>query len=158
MTEPDDNRLDQDKSEPEAQSSQEQLPSLSETDLLGIRIAELENIVNQYKDQLLRKAAEFENYKKRTENDYGSIVKFSNEELIIKLLPVLDDFERFVKALQKSGDEPGKAGQESAFAKGMELILSKFKNIMEKQGVKHFDVLGKPFDPLIHDALMQIPR
>ena len=68
-----------------------QLPELTDLDLLSSKVTELEAAVNQYKDQLLRKAAEFENYKKRTENDYASLVKFSNEDLVLKLLPVLDD-------------------------------------------------------------------
>jgi len=74
-----------------------QLPELTELDMLSAKIAELENNLAQCKDQLLRKAAEFENFKKRVENDFASIVKFSNEDLILKLIPVLDDFERSLK-------------------------------------------------------------
>ena len=118
------------------------------------KITELEHVVNQFKDQLLRKAAEFENYKKRVENDYASIVKYSNEELIVKFLPVLDDFERSMKALQANSSD----GNDSSFVKGFELIYNKFKKILETQGVKHFDVVGKPFDPQLHDALMQLPN
>ena len=144
-----------------------QLPELTEVDMLSTKIAELENNLAQFKDQLLRKAAEFENYKKRVENDFASIVKFSNEDLILKLLPVLDDFERSLKAA--GGPEPGagarasgaaaiEPAQESSFRRGVELIYTKFRKILETQGVRPMDVVGKPFDPHMHDALLQVPR
>ncbi len=139
-----------------------QLPELTEVDMLSSRIVELENSANQMKDQLLRKAAEFENYKKRVESDYTAIVRLSNEELISKLLPVLDDFERSLKALKAAGEkgpaEKGKSpeGSENALLRGMELIYTKLFKLLELQGVKHFEVLGRPFDPQLHDALMQV--
>lgn len=131
-------------------------PQASEQSELTAKIAELEKGIDQFRDQLLRKAAEFENYKRRVENDYSSVVKFSNEDLIIKLLPVLDDFERSMKAQQERVSPGG--SNDSSFAKGFELIYNKFKKILETQGVRHFEVIGKPFDPQIHDALMQMPR
>ncbi|MBI1804121.1 MAG: nucleotide exchange factor GrpE [Ignavibacteriae bacterium] len=132
-----------------------QIPELTEMDMLGQKITELENSISQYKDQLLRKAAEFENYKKRVENDYSSLVKFSNEDLILKLIPVIDDFERSLKARSTAGELKG---EEESFMRGVELIYSKFKRILESQGVKTFESVGKPFDPNYHDALMQVPR
>jgi molecular chaperone GrpE len=137
-----------------------QIPELSEIDMLSARVAELEKSVGQYKDQLLRKAAEFENYKKRVENDYASIVKFSNEDLILKLLPVVDDFERSFRMTRGAGDEqdsPTRAS-EGSLRRGMELIYEKLKRILEAQGARPFDSLGKPFDPHLHDALLQVPR
>ena|SRR6267378_1185711 len=144
-----------------------QLPELTELDMLSAKIAELENNLAQCKDQLLRKAAEFENFKKRVENDFASIVKFSNEDLILKLLPVLDDFERSLKAV--GGAEPAagarapgavaiEPAQESSFRRGVELIYNKFRKILEAQGVRTMEVVGKPFDPHLHDALLQVPR
>ena len=151
MQETNDNKMEN--QGPEAQHQPLQIPELTELDMLSAKIAELEQGVTQYKDQLLRKAAEFENYKKRTENDYGSIIKYSNEDLISKLLPVVDDFERSLKALQKN-----KPAADDVFARALELIYNKLLKILEAQGVKHFEVLGLPFDPQLHDALMQIPR
>src|ERR1700690_2068577 len=89
----------------EQQDTPKQIPELTDMDMLSSKIVELESAVNQFKDQLLRKAAEFENYKKRTETDYASIIRFSTEELIGKLLPVLDDFERSLKAKQGSNSQ-----------------------------------------------------
>lgn len=133
-----------------------QLPELSEVDMLSSKIVELEATINQSRDQLLRKAAEFENYKKRVENDSLSLMKFFSEELIVKLLPVIDDFERSMKANKQNASSEN--SNESSFMKGMELIHAKFKKLLESQGVKHFEVVGKPFDPELHDALLLVPR
>ena len=127
---------------------------MSDLDLLSGKITDLENSAIQFKDQLLRKAAEFENYKKRVENDYASMIRFSNEDLITKLLPVLDDFERSLKA--SKGNETQSSG--NVFMKGIEHIYNKLKKTLETQGLKHFEVLGKPFDPQLHDALLQMPK
>jgi len=151
MQETNDNKMENQGAESHNQPLQ--IPELTELDMLSAKIGELEQSISQYKDQLLRKAAEFENYKKRTENDYGSIIKYSNEDLISKLLPVVDDFERSLKALQKN-----KPAGDDIFAKALELIHNKLVKILEAQGVKHFEVLGLPFDPQLHDALMQLPR
>ena len=132
-----------------------QLPELSEIDMLSSKVQELESSVNYYKDQLLRKAAEFDNFKKRTENDYTGLIRYSTEDLIMKLLPVLDDFERSMKAYRALPVEQQTAG---AFMEGVELIYTKFKRMLDAQGVKPFEVVGKPFDPHLHDALMQTPR
>ena len=138
-----------------AQETPMQLPELTEVDMLSSKITELENSVNQYKDQLLRKAAEFENYKKRVENDFASIIKSASEDMIVRLIPVLDDFERSLKA-QKPISEI--KGDEENFLRGVEMIYAKFRKILESQGVKSFESLGKPFDPHYHDALLQIPN
>ena len=135
-----------------------------EAEVLRKKIDELEKFVSQLKDQLLRKAAEFDNYKKRSENDYASMLKFFNEELIVELLPVLDDFERSMKVHEQSeksqpAAEPNQENNSSDdYRRGVELIFNKLTKILESQGIKHFEVVGKPFDPYFHDALMQTPR
>jgi len=133
------------------QNTPNQLTELSSVDLLSSKVIELENNINQYKDQLLRKAAEFENYKRRIENDSANIIKFANEDLIEKLLPVLDDFERSFNAIKDTGSES------ESFIKGVELIYNKFKRVLDLQGVKPLDAIGKPFDTELHDALLQMP-
>jgi molecular chaperone GrpE len=127
----------------------------SEPDTMRKEIADLESVVGLLKDQLLRKAAEFENYRKRVENENESFRKYAGESVITKILPVLDDFERSMKAHQAAGQ---KQVDDGGFMRGMELILNKLKRILELQGLKHFDVVGKPFDPEYHDALMQVHR
>ena len=156
----------------EQNMEQQEIPEPGEVEALKKKLAELELSATQFKDQLLRKAAEFENYKKRVENDYTNTVKYSNEELILSLLPVLDDFYRSLRMKEKggnttasqseggspqSGAESG-LGNGSDFARGIELIYTKLLKILEDEGVRQFDSIGKPFDPGYHDALMQIPR
>ena len=117
---------------------------------LQARVTELEQGVNQYKDQLLRKAAEFENYKRRTESDYASMIRYSTEEMITKLLPVLDDFERFMKT-----GAAGSGSDEGSFFRGAELIFAKFKKLLDTHGVTEMEVIGKPFNPELHDPLRE---
>jgi len=130
-------------------------------------VAKLEQSLAQAKDQVLRKAAEFENYKKRMESETGVVIRFANEDMLLRLLPVLDDFERSFKALGKT--PPGSAGSQEpsgieagqnqgAFLTGIEIIYGKFKKILEQSGLVAFDSSGQPFNPELHDALLQVPR
>jgi len=146
------NVLDQNTLTPE-ESANRDLPvaDKSPTELLTERVEELNKQVLQLKDQLLRKAAEFENYKRRTENDVASFAKFAAENIITALLPILDDFSRSLKnGKEKMGDDP--------FYKGIELIYQKFLKILEAQGLKTMAVVGKEFNVNFHDALLQVPR
>lgn len=115
------------------------------------RITELESQAAQLKDQLLRKAAEFDNYKRRTENDFATLSRFVAENTLTQLLPVLDDFARSLKSgKDKLGDDP--------FYKGIEMVQQKFLKVLEAQGLKAMDAVGKEFSVEFHDALMQMPR
>jgi molecular chaperone GrpE len=123
----------------------------SEIETLKARITELEKSLELYKDQLLRKAAEFENFKKRMENEYLNVTRFANEALITEILPVIDDLTRSLKA--------GKARRElGAFYKGVELIHSKLMKVLEARGLKPIEALGEQFDVEYHEALMQMPK
>jgi molecular chaperone GrpE len=151
--------------EPEKKESEELLPAEvpqevqppapteppSEIEILKAKIAELEKSVELYKDQFLRKAADFENFKKRTESDYLNMASYANEALITEILPVIDDLTRSLAA--------GKARREfGAFYKGVELIYTKLMKILEARGLKPIEALGKEFNVDFHEALMQMPR
>jgi molecular chaperone GrpE len=112
------------------------------------RIAELEQEINEYKDRILRKAAEFENYKRRTENDQLNLFKYAAEGFIIKLLPVIDDFERSLQHIENSKDI-------DAVKEGIYLVYEKFRKLLEDQGVAKIDAVGMPFDVHYHEAIMQ---
>jgi molecular chaperone GrpE len=123
----------------------------SEIESLKAKIAELEKSVELYKDQFLRKAADFENFKKRTENDYLNMTSYANEALIADILPVIDDLARSLAA--------GKARREfGAFYKGVELIQAKLMKILEARGLKPIEALGQEFNVDYHEALMQMPK
>jgi molecular chaperone GrpE len=117
----------------------------------AMRLAEAEKQVEYYKDLLLRKVAEFDNYRRRSENESASILRYGKSDALQGLLPVIDDFERSLK-LSKDTRES------EAFAKGVELIYQKLQKYLDTQGIKQIDSLGKEFDVHYHDALLQIPR
>ncbi len=101
-------------------------------------------------DRLLRLQAECENIRKRFDRDRQEFVKFANEGLIAELLTVLDDLERTVGLAQaKHEDLP-------AFLKGVEIILAHLYEMLKKNGVVPISAHGKPFDPHVHEALMQV--
>lgn len=142
------NNHEQEQSSNEAQKPSEEK---SEAAVLSEKTAELEKQCAQLKDQLLRKAAEFDNYKRRTENDFASLTKFAAENIITQLVPVLDDFNRSLKSIKEKAEN-------DSFYKGIELIYAKFLKVLEAQGLKTMDVVGKEFNVDVHDALMQMPR
>ncbi len=112
------------------------------------KIALLEQEINQYKELALRKAAEFENYKRRTENDQLNLLKYAAESLIIKLLPTIDDFERSLEHMNEETDV-------QKIKEGVQLIYNKFVKTLDDQGVKKMESIGKPFSVEFHEALMQ---
>ena len=104
-----------------------------------------------YKDQLFRKAAEFENFKRRTESETMTFMKFAGENIISQFLPVLDDLTRSLSSgKEKYENDP--------FYKGIELINAKFSKVLESQGLKKMETVGTMFNVDFHDALMQVPR
>lgn len=108
------------------------------------------------KERYIRLAAEFDNFRKRTARQYAEIVKNANEELILELLGVLDDFQR---ALESTGSDnnDGQLGEGGNFLEGMKLIYEKLLAALKRRGVKPMEVLGEPFDPVYHEAVMQSP-
>jgi molecular chaperone GrpE len=117
-------------------------------EIIDQRIYELEQELNDYKDRLLRRAAEFENYKRRTENDQQILFKFASEPFIKKLLPVIDDFDRSLQHIDNSKEI-------DAVKEGIHLVYDKFKKLLEEQGVVKIEAVGKPFDVHYHEAIMQ---
>ncbi len=113
-------------------------------------IKTLENEVANYKDLMLRKAAEFENFKRRTENEQLNLLKYAAESLIIKLLPTIDDLERSLSHMSEETDI-------QKIKEGIQLIYNKFMKTLDEQGVKKIESIGKPFNFEYHEALMQRP-
>lgn len=114
------------------------------------KIKQLENEVAELKDKLLRKAAEFENYKRRTENDQLNLLTYAAESFIQRLLPVVDDFERSLQHINE-------AQEVDAIKKGLKLIYDKFMKVLDDQGVKKMESVGRPFNVEYHEALLQRP-
>lgn len=100
--------------------------------------------------RLLRFQADFDNFKKRVEKEKAEYVKYANQELIEKLLTVVDDLER---ALASASDDA--AGE--PLLEGIKLIESKLKDILDKAGLQEVQALGQQFDPHYHEAVMTAP-
>ena len=128
--------------------SSEEAESISESVESVEKINELESKIMELQDLLLRKAAEFENYKRRTENDQMNLLSYAAESFIIKLLPVVDDFERSLKHINDAKDT-------GSIREGIKFMYDKLLKILNDQGVKKMEVVGKPFNVAFHDALMQ---
>jgi molecular chaperone GrpE len=99
-------------------------------------------------ERFLRLAAEFDNYKKRTNREFGEVVKTANIRLLRELVEIIDNFER---ALSHNGAE----NDGDAYRKGVELIYNQLADLLEKERVTAIDSVGQPFDPVYHEAMMQ---
>lgn len=115
-----------------------------EKDPLDAALTEIQNL----KEQMLYKQAEFENYRKRTIKEKAELILNGGEKTITAILPVLDDFER---ALADKTDDP------KAIKEGMELIFHKFVKTLEGLGVKKIDTADKDFDVDFHEAIAMVP-
>lgn len=101
-------------------------------------------------DKYLRLYAEFENYKRRTSAERLELFKTANQEVLVALLPVLDDFERALKSMQQATDI-------AAVKEGVDLVSNKLKNILQQKGLKAMESVGKSFDSDYHEAITKIP-
>ncbi|WP_417935088.1 nucleotide exchange factor GrpE [Flagellimonas eckloniae] len=111
---------------------------------------QLREDVAKEKDKFLRLFAEFENFKKRTSKERMELFKTAGQEVIVSLLPVLDDFDRALKEISKSKDKE--------MVKGVELINNKLKETLKGKGLEEVEVgAGDVFDAEVHDAITQIP-
>lgn len=114
------------------------------------KIKSLEEAVQQEKDKFLRLFAEFENYKKRTAKERLEMYKTAGQEVLVSLLPVLDDFDRALGQLAKLEDQ-------SMFS-GITLINNKLKDTLVSKGLEPFEVkIGDSFNADFHEAVTQIP-
>ncbi|RPI66857.1 MAG: nucleotide exchange factor GrpE, partial [Ignavibacteriales bacterium] len=122
----------------------------NEIDQKDLRIAELEKETAELRDRFLRKVAEFENYKRRNENDQLNLLKYSAASFLTRLLPVIDDFERSLEHIEDAKDI-------NAIKEGLKLIYGKLKKALDDEGVQKIEAVGKPFDVNFHEAIMQRP-
>ena len=109
-----------------------------------------EELLAEEKDRYIRLFAEFENYKKRTAKEKMDFFQYANQDMMISMLGVLDDFERALKEMAKNANE--------ADLQGVELIYQKFRNKLTEKGLKPMEVnAGEDFNVDFHEAITQIP-
>ncbi|MCF8241289.1 MAG: nucleotide exchange factor GrpE [Melioribacteraceae bacterium] len=112
------------------------------------KIESLHKEIALLNDSLLRKVAEFENYKRRSESEQINLIKYAAEPFIKSVLGVYDDLGRSISHI---GDEKSIDGVKS----GLKLVYDKFTKVLSEQGVKRIESKGEPFDFNLHEALMQ---
>lgn len=138
----DEQQLDPVEAAPEAAVAGEEAPNLDEA------LHAMEAEVAELKNQLLRKSADFDNYRKRMQREKEEFAAYANRELLLDIVPIIDDFERAIKSSEESHDF-------DAFHNGIVMIEKQFTQMLERKWrLKRFDSVGEEFDPQRHEAMM----
>ena len=128
--------------------AEEQVEEVSQEEILLAKVEELEKANAELKDQMLRRQAELENYKKRLIRDKEEAIQFSNENLIKDLLGFLDNMDRALAAAKNGGDLNG-------LVEGFEMTRDQLLSTLDRNwGLKAIESVGKEFDPSLHEACM----
>ncbi len=140
-----------DKHEEEVKDIQENTPENNEETQENVTVEPTaEELLAEEKDRYIRLYAEFENYKKRTQKEKMEFFQYANQDLMISMLAILDDFERAMKEIAKTGNTED--------LKGIELIYNKLKNRLTEKGLNPIEVnAGDVFNVDVHEAITQIP-
>lgn len=126
-----------------SETASEPVVELSAEEKLQQQVAELN-------DKYLRLFAEFDNFKRRTQKERIELLQTAGKDIVVSLLPVLDDFERAIKATETSTEV-------APVREGIELVQTKLKSILSQKGLKEIDCINTPFDTDLHEAITQIP-
>jgi molecular chaperone GrpE len=122
------------------------------------REQELEQELSEAKDRYLRTLAEVENFKKRLARERVEERAFAAQEIIQAVLPVADNLERALVSSKAQAPAPGADPALEQLIKGVELVVKQFEDVLKKQGVVAVEtVIGQPFDPHLHQPLLQEP-
>jgi len=113
-------------------------------------IESLEKEILELKDKHLRLFSEFDNFRKRTTKERIELFKSAHADLMLDLLPVMDDFQRAIKSFEDVNDV-------DSIKEGIDLIKNKFQKTLEKKGLKCMEAQGKDFDTDFHEAITEIP-
>lgn len=114
------------------------------------KLDELQSKYDELNNKYLRLYSDFDNFRKRKAKEFSEIVMTASKDLVVDLLPVLDDFERAIQAMNEHN-----ADEESV--KGVELIYNKLYNLLKQKGLTPMDSMGKEFDTDWHEAITNIP-
>lgn len=105
---------------------------------------------DEWKDRYTRLAAEFDNFRRRTNREKDDLVQNGNVPLLKAIIPLMDDLERALKVAETAQDV-------EALSKGIQLMHKNLKNTLDKQGVEAFESLHQPFDSSLHEAIASMP-
>jgi len=141
-----DTRPAEDRSEHRAESAPDGGVGLGEA---GARVAELEAQLEEARDKYLRALADLDNYRKRAERERSDLLKSAGERVVAGILDVLDGFDQALAV------DPEAASPES-FLEGLDLLRRRLLQILEKEGLSEIVAADQPFDPNLHEAVIQI--
>ncbi|GAB2703672.1 nucleotide exchange factor GrpE [Paenibacillus thermoaerophilus] len=139
--------------EPEQQTDSGQTAqgeAQSETDPLQRELDQLRREFEENQQRYLRLQADYDNFRKRTRQEKEDFAKYASQKLMEQLLPVIDNFERAMAAASASG------GDYESLAKGVEMIYRQLRQVLEQEGLTPLQTVGQPFDPELHQAVMQV--
>lgn len=111
---------------------------------------DFENQLEEMKDKYLRLSAEFDNYRKRTLREKADILKYGSEDTLKDILPVVDDLDRALKAIETANDL-------NAVKDGLSLIVNKFNEFLKSKGIKEIEAIGQELNTDLHEAITKIP-
>jgi molecular chaperone GrpE len=115
----------------------------------GETLAEAQAEANRLKDALLRTAADYDNFRKRTRRELEEARRNGREDLLRALLPVFDNLERAIQSAQRSSDV-------KAMTEGLSMVQRQFIDALGREGIARVATIGKPFDPSVHEAIQQV--
>lgn len=117
---------------------------------INIEVDELEKRLMEMNDKYLRLSAEFDNYRKRTLKEKMELTKAAGEQLLMNILPVVDNFERAMQSMETATDV-------DALRAGVDLIYTNFKDFLGKNGIKEIETVGADFNTDVHEAVTLVP-
>jgi molecular chaperone GrpE len=143
--------------EPAPEPTEDEVDSAEISDVtsqLEAIVAERDRLAGEkqeLEDRLLRRQAEFENFRRRVEREKQEFAAYAAMDTVGALLPILDDFERALKAV------PEELGTDNEYVRGVEMIYQRLIEALKKAGLEPIDSVGQPFDPNVHHAVDRVP-
>ncbi|MCX6321836.1 MAG: nucleotide exchange factor GrpE [Bacteroidia bacterium] len=119
-------------------------------DNIALEVRVVEEKLAEMQDKYIRLSAEFDNYRKRTLREKMELSKYAGENLLLKIIPLMDDFERALKLMDTVTDGV-------AMKNGIDLIYSKFSEFLKQNGIKEIESLNSNFNVNLHEAVAKVP-
>ncbi|MFD2671584.1 nucleotide exchange factor GrpE [Marinicrinis sediminis] len=133
----------------QAEAQEDTADANSEETDAGSENSQLQAALEEQKDRYLRLQAEFDNFRRRSRQEKEETAKYASSKVMEQLLPIVDNFERAVNSSNSSDDY-------DALKKGLDMILRQLGQLMEQEGIKPIEAVGQPFNPELHQAVMQV--
>jgi len=130
------------------QNTNEQTQEQDENQANETHTFALETELAEWKDKFLRLASEFENYKKRTLKEKADLINYANEQVLLQLLPILDDFERTIKVLNAT---------DNTIKEGITMVFKNLQKSLQKSGLEQTECYLQPFNDTLHEAIGSLP-